>query len=186
MQSTSLTNHFLIAMPNLSDPNFYHAVTYICSHNDEGAMGIIINRPLDLFLGEILEQMNMSSHDSETEKTPIFQGGPVQTDRGFVLHPPNQKWDSSITVCDEIGVTTSCDILQAIAKGQGPKKSFIALGYSGWAAGQLEQEIKENVWLNGPADTQIIFNTPVAQRWVSAAALLGVEIDKLTSDVGHA
>lgn len=186
MQSTNLTNNFLIAMPNLADPNFHHSVTYICAHNDEGAMGIIINHPLDIMLGEVLQQMDLGTSDQNTEQTQIFQGGPVQIDRGFVLHPPLEKWESSINVSDEIGITTSRDILRAIANGQGPDKSLIALGYAGWSAGQIEHEIKENVWLNGPADSHIIFNTPVEKRWTSAASLLGVELDKLTTDVGHA
>jgi putative transcriptional regulator len=186
MQSTNLTNHFLIAMPNLADPNFHHSVTYICAHNDEGAMGIIINHPLDIMLGEVLQQMDMEASDQNTDQTPIFQGGPVQIDRGFVLHPPLEKWDSSLNVSDKISITTSRDILRAIAIGQGPDDSLIALGYAGWSAGQIEQEIKENAWLNGPADDRIIFNTPVEKRWASAAASLGVELDKLTTDVGHA
>lgn len=186
MHSTNLTNHFLIAMPGLADPNFYHTVTYICAHNEEGAMGIIINRPLDLVFSEVLEQMDMEAPDKMIGRIPIYQGGPVQTDRGFVLHQPMQKWDSSIEVCNQIGIATSRDILRAIAKGEGPNNSLIALGYAGWTAGQLEAEIKENAWLNGPADLSIIFNTPAENRWESAAALLGVDLEKLSIDVGHA
>ena len=186
MQSTNLTDHFLIAMPNLADPNFHHSVTYICAHNEEGAMGIIINHPLDIMLGEVLQQMDMEASDHDTEKIRVFQGGPVQIDRGFVLHPALEKWDSSLTVNDKISITTSRDILLAIANGEGPEESLIALGYAGWSAGQLEQEIKENAWLNGPANSQIIFNTPIEKRWASAAALLGVELEKLTTDIGHA
>ena len=186
MQSTNLTNHFLIAMPNLADPNFHHSVTYICAHNEEGAMGIIINHPLEIMLGEVLQQMDMETSNLATRQTPVFQGGPVQIDRGFVLHPPLEKWDSSLNVSDELSITTSRDILCAIANGTGPEKSLIALGYAGWSAGQIEQEIKDNAWLNGPADNHIIFNTPIEKRWASAAALLGVELDKLTTDIGHA
>ena len=186
MQSTNLTNHFLIAMPSLADPNFHRSVTYICAHNDEGAMGIIINHPLEIMLGEVLQQMNMDISDQLTGQTPIFQGGPVQIDRGFVLHPTLEKWDSSLSVSDEISITTSRDILRAIANGHGPDKSLIALGYAGWSAGQIEQEIMDNAWLNGPADTSIIFNTPIEQRWSSAAAMLGVELEKLATDIGHA
>jgi len=186
MQPTNLTNHFLIAMPGLADPNFYHTVTYICAHNEEGAMGIIVNRPLDLVLSEVLEQMNMEAPDKKTGQIPIYHGGPVQTDRGFVLHQPLQKWDSSIEICNQIGIATSRDILRAIANGVGPDNTFIALGYAGWAAGQLEREIKENAWLNGPADSSIIFNTPTEKRWESAAALLGVDLEKLSIDIGHA
>jgi putative transcriptional regulator len=186
MQSTNLTNQFLIAMPGLADPNFYHTVTYICAHNEEGAMGIIINRPLDLMLDEVLQQMNITAHNDLILQTPVYQGGPVQADRGFVLHQPIRKWDYSIEICDALGVATSRDILKAIAEGEGPENSLIALGYAGWGAGQLEREIRENVWLNAPADTSIIFKTPIEYRWEAAAALTGVDLDKLSSDVGHA
>ncbi len=186
MSTTDLTNQFLIAMPNLADPNFHHTVTYICAHNEDGAMGIVINRPMELALGDILAQMNLTARSPDTENMIIYQGGPVQTDRGFVLHLPDTSWHSSINVSDEIGVTTSRDILEAIAEGRGPADAFIALGYAGWAAGQLEQEIKENAWLSGPAGSDIIFNTPVEKRWEGAARLLGVDVDRLSSDVGHA
>lgn len=186
MQSTDLTHQFLIAMPGLADPNFYHTVTYICAHNEEGAMGIIINRPLDLVLNEVLAQMEIPGRDDEIGQIPIFQGGPVHTDRGFVLHRPLKKWDYSIEICNEIGITTSRDILQAIASGRGPEHSLIALGYAGWGAGQLEQEIKDNAWLNAPADTSIIFKTPIENRWEAAAALAGIDLDKLSSLAGHA
>lgn len=173
-------------MPALADPNFHHTVTYICAHNDEGAMGIIVNRPLDLNLEEVLQQMDLEVPDKKAGSTPVFHGGPVQTDRGFVLHLSQQKWDSSINVSDKISITTSRDILNAIASGEGPTDTLIALGYAGWSAGQIEHELKENAWLNGPADTHIIFNTPIEKRWESAAALLGVDLDRLTNDIGHA
>lgn len=181
-----LTHHFLIAMPGLNDPNFHHTVTYICSHNEEGAMGIVINKPLDLMLGEILEQMDITLKDEIARDTPIYDGGPVQSDRGFILHQYDHDWDSSLKVNEQIGIATSMDILDAIAIGKGPENSFIALGYAGWSAGQLEKEMKDNIWLSGPAESHIIFNTPVNQRWNSAANLLGIDIDKLSSDVGHA
>lgn len=186
MQSTTLTNQFLIAMPGLADPNFFHTVTYICAHNQDGAMGIIINRPLGLILNDVLEQMEIRAENYNIGETPIYQGGPVQSDRGFVLHKPIQKWEYCIEISDDIGIATSRDILKAIADGKGPENSFIALGYAGWAAGQLEQEIKENAWLNAPADSGIIFNTPVEQRWAAAAALAGIDIEKLSNNVGHA
>lgn len=181
-----LTHHFLIAMPGLNDPNFHHTVTYICSHTEEGAMGIVINKPLDLMLGEILEQMDITLKDEIARDTPIYDGGPVQSDRGFILHQYDHDWDSSLKVNEQIGIATSMDILDAIAIGKGPENSFIALGYAGWSAGQLEKEMKDNIWLSGPAESHIIFNTPVNQRWNSAANLLGIDIDKLSSDVGHA
>lgn len=186
MGANTLTNQFLIAMPGLKDPNFHQTVTYICAHNDDGAMGIVINRPLELALGDVLAQMDLQPCSDEIGRIPIYQGGPVQTDRGFVLHYPDTEWSSSINVSDEIGVTTSRDILQAIAEGRGPEKSLIALGYAGWAAGQLEQEMKENAWLSGPADAGIIFKTPSQQRWDCAARLLGIDLQRLSPDVGHA
>jgi len=186
MQTTILTNHFLIAMPALADPHFYQTVTYICSHNEDGAMGIIINRPLGLSLGDVLEQMQISPSSSHIGRIPIYQGGPVQADRGFVLHQPLRKWDSCIEITGAMGVATSRDIMHAIANGDGPEQVFIALGYAGWAPGQLEREIMENTWLNAPADTSIIFNTPVEQRWHTAAGLMGVDLKKLSIDVGHA
>jgi putative transcriptional regulator len=187
MRSTNLTNQFLIAMPGLQDPNFFQTVTYIFAHNDEeGAMGIVINRPLNIALGDVLMQMDMKPSNKQIENTIIYQGGPVQIDRGFVLHQPDSAWEASFVINDQIGVTTSRDILQAIAEGRGPGSSLIALGYAGWAAGQLEREIMENVWLSGPAEADIIFNTPYEKRWESSAALLGIEIDKISSDIGHA
>ena len=186
MEQTNLTNQFLIAMPSLKDPNFEKTVTYICAHNEEGAMGIVINRPLDIELGEIFEQMDIPADNAKASNQIIFHGGPVHTDRGFILHHTSQQWDSSIIVSDDICVTTSKDILEAIAKGDGPEQSLIALGYAGWSSGQLEQELLDNAWLSGPADRDVIFNTPFEQCWESAARLMGVDIDKLSPDIGHA
>ena len=186
MDSTNLTHHFLIAMPGLSDPDFYHTVTYICSHNEEGAMGIVINRPLNLVLGKFLEQMDITFGDEVAKDTPIYDGGPVQPGRGFVIHQYLQDWNSSLKVNEQIGVTTSLDILDAIANDRGPENTFIALGYAGWSAGQLEKEIQENIWLSSPAELHVIFDTPVKQRWNSAANLLGIDMDQLSPDAGHA
>ncbi len=173
-------------MPNLKDPNFEKTVTYICAHNEEGAMGIIINKPLDIGLGEIFEQMDIVVNNPDANNKKIYQGGPVHTDRGFILHQTSKDWDSSIVVSSEICVTTSKDILEAIAEGDGPNESLIALGYAGWSAGQLEQELMANTWLNGPANSEIIFNTSSDQCWQSAASNMGVDIEKLSSDIGHA
>ena len=186
MRPTSLTNQLLIAMPGLSDPSFFHTVTYIFSHNEYGALGIVINRPLELDLGEILKQMNLKITNSQINNMPVYYGGPVQTDRGFVLHEPNIKWQSTINVSSKVSVTTSMDILKAISEGNGPKKSFIALGYAGWQAGQLEQEIKDNAWLNAPSGSEVIFDAPYDRRWESAAALLGIDLKKLSYQIGHA
>lgn len=186
MRSTNLTNQFLIAMPGLVDPNFHQTVTYICAHNEEGAMGIVINRPLNFALGEVLSQMELSSANKDILNLPVYHGGPVQTDRGFVLHTIAYNWESSINVSDNISVTTSRDILESIAEGNGPDHSLIALGYAGWAAGQLEYELKENVWLNGPAESNIIFDTPYDRRWEKSAELLGVDLEKISREAGHA
>ena len=184
--SPSLTNHFLIAMPGLADPNFFHTVTYICEHDAEGAMGIVINRPLDMTLGEILGHMEIETTDPRIATQPVFQGGPVQPERGFVLHSPLGNWQATLKITDEFGVTASQDILTAIAQHHGPEKNLVALGYAGWAAGQLEQEIAQNAWLSGPADPKIVFDMPHEQRWSAAAASLGVDLNLLSGDVGHA
>ncbi len=186
MKQTDLTNQFLISMPSLKDPNFEKTVTYICVHNEEGAMGIIINKPLEMGLGEIFEQMEIPINNLEANNKIVFQGGPVHIDHGFILHQACKEWDSSIVVSPELCVTTSKDILEAIADGEGPDESLIALGYAGWSAGQLEQELMDNAWLTGPADSDIIFNTSPEQCWQSAANHIGVDVDKLSSDIGHA
>ena len=186
MQQIDLTNQFLISMPNLKDPNFEKTVTYICVHNEEGAMGIVINKPLEIGLGEIFVQMEIPVNNPDANKQKIYHGGPVHTDHGFILHQTSKEWNSSIIVSPELCVTTSKDILEAIAEGEGPDESLVALGYAGWSAGQLEQELMDNAWLNGPVDLEIIFNTSSEQCWQSAANHIGVDIDKLSSDIGHA
>jgi putative transcriptional regulator len=180
-----LSNHFLIAMPNLTDPNFFHTVTYICQHDAEGAMGIVINRPLDLQLADILSHMDIQP-TATTAGLPIFQGGPVQPERGFVLHDQQGDWEATLQVGDGIDLTASQDVLAAIAAGRGPKRFLIALGFAGWGAGQLEREMAENAWLSGPASATVLFDTPVENRWAAAAALLGVDLNLLSGDTGHA
>jgi putative transcriptional regulator len=182
----SFTNQFLIAMPSLADPNFHHSVTYICEHNENGAMGIVINRPLELKFGEVLEQMSIEAGDPEVVQRQVFLGGPVQPDRGFVIHRPVGKWESTLKITKDIGLTTSRDIVTAVAAGKGPAKCFIALGYAGWGAGQLEKEMADNSWLSGPADARVIFDVPASHRWEEAAQSLGVDLTKMSSDVGHA
>ena len=186
MEITNLTDQFLIAMPSLSDPNFNRTVTYICSHSEEGTMGITINRPTDMNLGQIFKQMDLEIQNPALGKTTVFNGGPVQIDRGFILHDQGREWDSTLAINDKISLTTSKDVLEAIANGQGPDNFFIALGYAGWSPGQLEDELLQNAWLNGPADFNIIFNTKVEHRWQSAALHLGIEIDQISNDIGHA
>ncbi|WP_455201489.1 YqgE/AlgH family protein [Kaarinaea lacus] len=181
-----LTNQFLIAMPNLLDPNFFHSVTYICEHNENGAMGIVINQPVDLSLGELISQIRSEQASVDLFDQSVYRGGPVETERGFVLHRPIGDWESTLPVTDVIGVSTSNDIIEAIAAGNGPDQCLVALGYAGWGAGQLEQEMVENAWLSGPSDTRIIFDTQVERRWEEAARLLGVDINQLTGDAGHA
>ena len=183
---SNLTNHFLIAMPALADPNFHHTVTYLCDHNEQGAMGLVINRPLDIEFGELLEHLAIEDKRTAQAYTPIFQGGPVQTERGFVLHEDLGQWEATMSVTDNIGVTLSQDIIEAIARGEGPKRYLIALGYAGWGGGQLEAELAANAWLNGPAEPAILFDTPIEQRWPASAQLLGVELKNLSTDVGHA
>ncbi len=184
--TTSFTNQFLIAMPNLADPNFFHSVTYICEHNDQGALGIVINRETELTLGEVLDHIEISIDETNIANTPIYLGGPVQPERGFVIHRPPGQWDSMMRVTDNIAVATSRDILTSIASGHGPDDLFIALGYAGWGPGQLEQEMSQNAWLSSPADEAIIFNTPTDKRWQSAASLVGVDLQLLSPDAGHA
>jgi len=181
-----LTNQFLIAMPGLEDPNFFHSVTYICEHNDEGALGLVVNRPLDMQLGEILQHVQLSQAEPEARQIQVHLGGPVQQDRGFVLHEPLGEWDATLKVTDRIGITSSMDILQAIARNEGPERALITLGYAGWGAGQLEQEMAENAWLSGPAHPDILFDTPDEERWKAAAASLGIDLDLLSGEAGHA
>lgn len=184
--STSLTNHFLIAMPGLKDPNFSRTVTYVCEHTEQGAMGIVVNRPTDVTLGDLLEQLNIHTRLDWVRDTPVYQGGPVQTDRGFVLHSATSVYDSTLHITQGISVTTSRDVLEAIAGGIGPERCFIALGYAGWGGGQLEQEMSQNAWLSGPADEEIIFGMDSEARWMAAAQLLGVDLNLLSGEAGHA
>ena len=187
MQELDLTNQLLIAMPTLMDPNFHQTVTYVCAHNEDGAMGIVINRPMSIALGEVLDQLELSTDDPGIENQIVYQGGPVQKDRGFILYPGGgDQWDSSITISDRISVATSRDILEAIAQGRGPEETLIALGYASWGAGQLEQELSENAWLVAPLDEEILFRLPHEQRWGAAAALVGVDLDQISDQVGHA
>ena len=185
-ESAFLTNQFLIAMPNLMDPNFFHSVTYICQHNENGAMGIVINQPVTMTMADLIGQIGMATEKSRELDTWIYRGGPVEMERGFVLHQPLGQWESTLAVTEQIGVSTSNDIVKSIAEGTGPDKYIVALGYAGWGAGQLEQEIVDNAWLSGPADSRIIFDTAAEQRWEEAAKLLGVDIRQMTGDAGHA
>lgn len=186
MDNFDLTNQFLIAMPTMADPNFSRTVTYICVHNEDGALGIIINRPLAVELSEVFKQMEIVCESPDTHAQKIFDGGPVHQDRGFILHRPAANWDSTIEVTPEIAISTSRDILEAIGAGNGPTDCLVALGYAGWGAGQLEYEMGENAWLSGPANLDIIFQTVPAERWRAAALSMGVDIESLSADIGHA
>ena len=189
-ESGYLKNQFLIAMPTLLDPNFFHSVAYICEHNQNGAMAIVINQPVDLTVGELIEQMKHKAPKTALAKQPVFRGGPVDVDRGFVLHmtdmEEDKRWESSLPVTDKISLTTSNDIIAAMAEGRGPEKSLVALGFAGWGAGQLEDEIRDNAWLSCPADANLLFNEDVESRWEDAAKLLGIDIHQLTGEAGHA
>lgn len=181
-----LTNQFLIAMPGLTDPNFARTVIYICEHNAQGAMGIMVNRPINLHLGEMLDQLEILVTKMAIRNLPIYFGGPVQSDRGFVLHSGERTWESTLRIAPQINVTTSKDILEAIAKGDGPQQVLMALGYAGWAGGQIETEIGANAWLSTPSTPEILFRIPIEQRWKAAARLIGVNMDLLSLEAGHA
>ena len=190
MRSAYLTNQLLVAMPTLADPNFTQTVTLICEHTSKGALGIILNRPLQMALGDVFGQLSLSCTDLRLREQLVLRGGPVAPDRGFVLHPPlsseAEPWDSTLQVSPTLHVTTSRDILGSMARGDGPTQAVVALGYAGWDAGQLEDEIRSNAWLNVEAVDSIIFATPFEQRWHAAARLLGVEIGRLSTQAGHA
>lgn len=179
-------NQLLIAMPGMEDPNFSASVTLVCEHNSEGALGIIINRPMNLNLGGLFDQLDLKDVDSSIAATPVMDGGPVATERGFVLHSPSDAFDHSITVSEDIQLTLSRDVLESMAAGSGPKSSLIALGYAGWEAGQLEVEMLANTWLSVPASPDIVFKVPYEQRWRAAAGILGIDISQLSPDAGHA
>jgi putative transcriptional regulator len=184
--SDCLRDHFLLAMPGLSEGIFSHSITYICEHGESGAMGIVINQPLDLSIGEIFEHLQINASRDFSEE-PVMAGGPVQIDHGFVLHRNcSDSWEASLKVTEEITLTTSRDILRAIALDEGPAEHLIALGYAGWSAGQLEQELAENSWLTLPANSDIIFTTPSDRRLGAAAAQLGIDMNLISGEAGHA
>jgi putative transcriptional regulator len=182
-----LGNQLLVAMPSLADPNFSHSVTLICEHNERGALGLVINRPLEMRMSEVLDQLSLKTDDASLRNMPVLGGGPVQRDRGFVLHRPgSQSWESTMAISDTLHVTTSRDILAAMAKGTGPKTATMALGYAGWEAGQLDEELLQNAWLTVPCDDSLIFELPFEQRWHAAARLLGIELSRISTQAGRA
>ena len=186
MSQLDFRHHFLIAMPALADSVFSRSLVYVCEHNQQGALGIIINRPTNLTLGELFAQINAPLSKPDLEKIPVHYGGPVQTDRGFVLHEPMGQWQSTLSINDRVGLTTSKDILHAVGAGNGPSNMLISLGYSGWTQGQLEHELAENAWLSVPASDRILFDLPAEERLPAAMALLGVDYASLSEDAGHA
>jgi len=186
MSSINLTHHFLIAMPSMADPYFSKTLTYICEHNDQGALGLVVNRPIDMTLQALFERLSLSLRDAGMVDAPIYFGGPVQTDRGFVLHAPAGDWQATLRVGEAIGLTTSKDILEAVGRGEGPARMLVTLGYAGWSAGQLEHELAQNAWLTVEAQDGIIFDMPAEERLPAAMELLGIDFATLQDEAGHA
>ena len=184
--SVDFSGHFLMAMPGLVGGELAGTVIYICEHSERGALGLVINRPTGLTVASLLEKVELECSVPDLAKVPVFYGGPVQTDRGFVLHKPAANYNSSIHLTSDMALTTSRDVLQAIAAGEGPQQMLVALGYAGWGAGQLEQEMAENAWLSVAAYEDIIFETQPEERYPAAMRLLGVDPVMLTGSAGHA
>ncbi|MDE3141378.1 MAG: YqgE/AlgH family protein [Pseudomonadota bacterium] len=184
--TSTLTGHLLIAMPGLRDPDFEHTVTLICQHSEDGALGLVVNRPSDYHLQDLLQQMDISTDDDPLAQQAVLAGGPLQRERGFVLHNPDGHWALSYAIDERLMLTTSRDILEAIAAGHGPQQMLIALGYAGWEPGQLERELRDNAWLTVAADDELLFEVPLEQRWIAAAARMGVDAQRLTHYAGNA
>ncbi len=183
---TNLTNHFLLAMPGLEDGHFGGSVVFVAEHSTKGALGLVINRPMELDLRQLFERIDLRLEIAPLAGRPVFFGGPVQTDRGFVLHQPVGDWNSTVTVSPQLGLTSSRDVLEAVARGEGPDRLLVTLGYAGWGPGQLEEELGRNAWLTVEADPDLIFDTPVDQRMSRAFGLLGIDPAFLSSSAGHA
>jgi len=186
LNEINLRNHFLIAMDNDATSAFHRTVIYICEHGKEGSMGLVINRLSGLQLADIFSSMQITVNKQYNTATPVFTGGPVKENAGFVLHRDHGHWESSLYASDRLAVTSSKDIIQALANNEGPEKSMVTLGFSGWGAGQLETEIVNNFWLLSPADEDIIFNVPIAKRWYAAVESMGFKPSQLSTDIGHA
>ncbi len=182
----TLANQLLIALPALADPHFSRSVALICQHDDDGAMGVVVNRASEYTLGEVFQQMGIASDDAILCAQPVLAGGPVHPERGFVLHDGGCEWDSTLAIGDSLCVTTSRDILEAMARGAGPRHATVALGCAGWGAGQLEHELIENSWLTAPADAEVLFALPLDARWPAAAGRFGVHIARVAAHSGHA
>jgi putative transcriptional regulator len=186
LQNINLTDHFLIAMPAMDDPYFSKSLIYIAEHNDQGALGLIVNRPIDMTLATLFEKIDVPFESPELANLPVFFGGPVQTDRGFVLHRPVGDWQSTLAVNQEVGLTSSRDVLQSVARDGQPREMMVTLGYSGWGAGQLENELAQNAWLTVPANAHILFDMPYEERLPSAMEILGIDFANLAVKAGHA
>ena len=193
--SINLTHHFLIAMPGLEDETFAKSVVYLCEHSERGALGLVINKPSDINLQSLLQKVDLDLRRLDLTDTPVFQGGPVQTERGFVLHdamqadsekPEDSGYSSTLSIPGGLEMTTSKDVLEALSTGAGPRRVLVTLGYASWGEGQLESEIAENTWLTVGADASVIFDTPIGQRWDRALGLLGLQAWMLSPDAGHA
>ena len=182
----SLASQVLIALPALADPNFARSVTLICQHDADGALGIVVNRRSEYTLGDVFEQMHIEGGGEALRSQPVLAGGPVHPERGFVVHDGGGRWESTLRIADGLYVTTSRDILEAMARGEGPAHAAVALGCAGWGAGQLEHELGENSWLTAPADAALLFETPVEQRWQGAAGRIGVDMSRMADYSGHA
>ena len=182
----NLSNHFLIAMPSMLDPTFGGTVVYLCEHNEFGALGMVINKPTDLTMSDLFARLDLQPEIIPPIEKQVMFGGPVQDDRGFVLHSPLGKFSSMLKVTDDIAFTTSKDVLEAVASGNGPQRLLVSIGYSGWSAGQLEQEISRNGWLTVEADPAVIFDLPIHERYFAAIKLLGIDPAMLASGAGHA
>lgn len=185
-ENLNLKNHLLIAMPTLHDPNFDHTVTLVCQHDEFGAFGVVVNRPLEMTVGELFAQLDIEVQDAHIAGQLALSGGPVQAEQGFVLHDGERTWESTLKVADNLSLTSSRDILTDIAQGLGPQHFLLLLGCAGWSAGQLEHEIKENTWLTCPSSARILFDTPYTGRWTGAAQTLGVDVNLLGVTAGHA
>jgi putative transcriptional regulator len=183
---STFANHLLIAMPSLRDPNFEHAVIYLCEHHERGAVGLIINRPMVFPMSLVFDQLQIHPIRNEQNQMPLLFGGPIQPERGFVIHKQVGGWRSSLLLQDEVTVTTSNDIIRAIAQDAGPKDVLVTLGYTGWVEHQLEQEVMDNDWLVCPYKSEILYEIPFEQRWEYAGSTLGIKMNQLSSSAGHA
>ncbi len=184
--SINLTNQFLIAMPGMADPTFSGSVVYLCEHNERGALGLVINRPIDIDMATLFDKIDLKLEIQPVAHQPVYFGGPVQTERGFVLHDPVGIYVSSLAVPGGLEMTNSKDVLEAVANGSGPHRFLLTLGYAGWGAGQLEEELSRNGWLTVQADPEIIFSVPPEERFAAAVRLLGIDVAMLSGEAGHA